>query len=301
MPNQIISSPFAEHPIVDSSQTEAQEFDITAFNSEQVSSFLQSGKFLLQQYCACLLHKLVSLPKSKIKAFIQYQCTHLSDPFTWLNKLEKLIDLNREQFTTKEQNTKIEKALVLIELIRQDIENNKFNPVLKYDFDKVKSKIKSYNDYEEKLSFLMEARTEYLQNKPLVTNPNETSFDEKINLEIDLLKTKNKLSQKRMAVFADKKSPTSPTNNSVGLSQKIQFNCQTNVFVDVFYQLHKEIIIDGKPLLDIGFNDLAQFIITNFVDKNKNDLSLNTVKTILNSARPEKRPNSEKRIKLNIK
>ena len=126
MPNQITSSPFVEHPIVDIAQTEAHEFDITTFDKEQISSFILSGKFLLNQYCICLLHKLVDLPKSKTKPFIQYQCEQLADPFTWLNKLEKLIDLNREQFTTKEQNSKIDKALMIIELIRQDIESSKF-------------------------------------------------------------------------------------------------------------------------------------------------------------------------------
>ena len=76
----------------------------------------------------------------------------------------------------------------------------------------------------------------------------------------------------------------------------MQFNCQTNVFVDVFYQLTKEYQVDGKPLLNVGFSDMAQFIVNNFVDKNGNTLSLDTVKTILNPARPEKRPNTEKRL-----
>ena len=69
----------------------------------------------------------------------------------------------------------------------------------------------------------------------------------------------------------------------------------------MFFQLTKEITVDGKPLLNIGSNDLAQFITNNFIDKNGNALSLNTVKTILNISRPEKRPSAEKRINLKVR
>ena len=48
---------------------------------------------------------------------------------------------------------------MIIELIRQDIESNKFIPASKFDFGKVKSKVKSYANYEDKIAFLMEART----------------------------------------------------------------------------------------------------------------------------------------------
>lgn len=147
----------------------------------------------------------------------------------------------------------------------------------------------------------MEARTAYLQNKPKFMDVNEIPFDEKINLEVDLIKSQQKLSKKTKAIDNQEgKSPKSPSDlkrDSVGL---FQFNCQTNVFVDVFFQLTKEMQIDGKPLLDIGSNELAQFITDNFMDKNGSTLSLNTVKTILNISRPEKRPASEKRINLKI-
>jgi hypothetical protein len=280
----IICSPFVEHPVVDVAQFEAHVFDVVAYGEEQTSSFFLQGNFNKEQYCKCLLHKLFTIPKSKIKPFIQYQCDKMNDPIVWLNKLEKLIDINGELLTTKEQARIIVKVLTVIELMRDTIEQKEQSPDSKFNFVKLKTEIKQYNDYEEKLSFLMEARTDYLQNKPKFIDVNEIPFDEKINLELDLLKSQQKLSKKTKVIDnQEEKSPKSPTKNtkspteicrtSVGL---FQFNCQTNVFVDVFFQLTKEIIIDGKPLLNASFIELAQFITDNFIDKNGSRLSLNT-------------------------
>ena len=305
----IICSPFVEHPVIDVAQSEAHEFDVVAYGEEQSTSFVNKGKFNKEQYCKCLLHKLFTIPKSKTKPFIQYQCDNIANPIVWLNKLEKLFDLNSEFFTTKEQAKVVVKVLTVIEVMRDVIEQKEQVPDSKFNFVKLKSEVKQYACYEEKLSCLMEARTQYLQNKPKIIDVNEIPFDEKINLELDLLKSQQKLSKKTKVIDnQEEKSPKSPTKKSkspteisrtsVGL---FQFNCQTNIFVDVFFQLTKEITIDGKPLLNAGFNELAQFITDNFIDKNGNAPSLNTVKTILNTSRPEKRPSQEKRIKLNIR
>ena len=308
MYNSVICSPFVEHPFVDVAQFDAGAYDLTIFEEGQASNFLIKGQFNIEQYCKCLLHKLFTLNKSKIKPFIHYQCSKLNDPIVWLNKLEKLIDLNQEFFTTKTQAKSFEKALMIIEVMRDAIEQ-KQTTTTQFNFNELKNKIKEYSNYDDKLSCLMDARTEYLQNKPKIIDVNEIPFDEKINLELDLVKSQQKLSKKRNAIYSQEvNSPKSPTENtkspteicrtSVGL---FQFNCQTNVFVDVYFQLTKEITVDGKPLLNIGSNDLAQFITNNFIDKNGNALSLNTVKTILNISRPEKRPSAEKRINLKVR
>ena len=322
MYNSVICSPFVEHPFVDVAQFDAGVYDLTIFEDGQYSNFLTKGQFNIEQYCKCLLHKLFTLNKSKIKPFIHYQCSKLNDPIVWLNKLEKLIDLNRDLFNSKEHITKFEKILMIVEVLRDAIEQKQTTST-SFNFQDLKNKIKEYSDYDDKLSCLMEARTEYLQNKPKLIDVNEIPFDEKINLELELIKSQQKLSKKRNTIYSqavnspkspteNQKSPTkkakSPTENtkspteicrtSVGL---FQFNCQTNVFVDVFFQLTKEITVDGKPLLNMGSNDLAQFITNSFIDKNGNSLSLNTVKTILNISRPEKRPSSEKRISLKVR
>lgn len=118
----IICSPFVEHPVTDVAQFDARTFDVVAYADDQTSSFILKGNFIKEQYCKCLLHKLFTLTKSKIKPFIRYQCDKMNDPIVWLNKFEKLIDLNREFFTTKDQVIKFEKALMIIEVMRDAIE-----------------------------------------------------------------------------------------------------------------------------------------------------------------------------------
>ena len=196
MYNSVICSPFVEHPFVDVAQSDAGAYDLTIFEEGQASNFLIKGQFNKEQYCKCLLHKLFTLNKSKIKPFIHYQCSKLNDPIVWLNKLEKLIDLNQEFFTTKTQAKSFEKALMIIEVMRDAIEQ-KQTTTTQFNFNELKNKIKEYSDYDGKLSCLMAARTEYLQNKPKVIDVNEIPFDEKINLELDLVKSQQKLSKKR--------------------------------------------------------------------------------------------------------
>ncbi len=298
-------APFIEHPIVDYSLAEPGPFDIIAVGPNQLPGFIISGKFSLTQYCTCLLHKLFQLDKSDIKPFIQYQCEQLTKPFIWLNKFEKLIDLNRELFTSKDREIKIEKALIVIELLRQDIQNNKFSSAARFNFEKVKQKTKNYPTVEEKLSYLAEAKTEYLQNKPAAVPPGEVPFDEKVQLEIDLLKTQSKLSKKRQQTFTDheNKSPLGPlkkpalskAEGAPATKDKFKINTNLNQFIDIFFQLIHEKKINDKPYLEATPNELCDMIATYFKDKDGNDISTDTIKTILKPSRIEKRPKGNNR------
>lgn len=287
--SNVIVAPFLEHPIVDTSCVEAKEFDIVALENTP-SNFIVQGKFNLEQYCNCLLTKIVSLNKSKIKPFIRYQCEQLVDPFVWLNKLEKLIDLNREHFTTKDQNIKIEKTLVVIELLRQEIESNKFTGS-KYNFKAVKQKLQAYKSPEEKLSYLLEVKTEYLQYKPGVTNANEVPFDLQCDLEINLLKSQRKL-YKSIALSESRLKKST-------IRSKFKINSNVNQFVDIFFQLMHEKQINGKPYLEASPNDLAELIAESFQDKEGKEISVSTVKTILKPSRFEKRPKGNARFEIN--
>lgn len=298
--SQVQIAPFKEHSIINYTTSEPTEFDIIAFAPEHAPDFIVSGTFSLQQYCTCLLHRLFLLDKSDIKPFIHYQCEQLADPFVWLNKFEKLIDLNRDLYTTKERIMKMEKALMVIELLRQDIQNNKFVPASRFNFEKIKNKIKAYPTTEEKLLFLAEAKTDYLQNRPAQVPPGEVPFDEKIQLEIDLLKTQSKLSRKRQQTFTaqENKSPLSPLKKSTQSPAKFQINSNLNVFVDIFFQLMHEKKINGKPYLDASPNELCEMIATYFKDKEGHDISIDTIKTILKPSRFEKRPKGNARFNI---
>ncbi len=286
----VTTAPFKEHIIIDMTLAEPGEFDIYAFDQTQAPNFIVSGKFSLQQYCQCLLRKLFSLNKSKIKPFIQYQCEQLQDPFVWLNKFEKLLDLNRELFTTKEQNIKVEKALVVIELIRSEIENNKFNKAARFDFDRVKSKLKNYSTPEEKLCFLHEAKADYLQNKPKLVDPSETPFDEKIIIEIEKIEQLDQLKKRtsqRIAVLNGKSG-----------KEKIAIRGHLNILVDAFYQMLHEKKANGLPYIDATASEITDFIVSNFVDKDGQLISESTVRTMLSPNKPEKRPKNDNRINL---
>ncbi|MBK9283036.1 MAG: hypothetical protein IPM51_01810 [Sphingobacteriaceae bacterium] len=283
-------APFAEHIILDIARCEPHEFDVISLLPDQPSDFILTGKFSLQQYCQCLLRKLFSLNKSKIKPFIQYQCEQLADPFVWLNKFEKLIDLNRELFITKEQNIKIEKALMVIELIRQDIENNKFNKAARFDFDKVKSKLKQYATVEDQLCFLYEAKADYQQNKPKLVDPTDTPFDEKIVIEIEKIEQLEQLKKRapeRAALL-----------NGKNTKKKIPIRGHLNILVDAFYQMLHEKKANGLPYLDANATEITTFIVDNFVDKDGQPISESTVRTILSPNKPEKRPKNDNKINL---
>lgn len=297
---QIITAPFQEHPVVNYLLAQPNEFDVIAFEG-MLTDFDCNGSFNLEQYCRCLLNKLFQLNKSKIKPFLQYQCNLIHNPFVWLNKLEKLVDLNREIFTTKEQKIKIDKTLMVIELLRQEIESGKTVQVSRFNFNYVKQQLKSYQVIEDKLLYLMEAKTEYLQNRPAFTNPGEVPFDEKCELEIALLKNQRRLSKKRTDDFVSqgnksplgsfKKSPESPKPI---VKSKIYTNL--NQFVDIFFRLMYEKKVNDKPVLETQPQVIAEMISNNFIDKEGNEISAETVKTILKPSRIEKRPKGNARI-----
>ena len=287
----IICSPFVEHPVIDVAQFEAHAFDVVTYGEEQTSSFILQGIFNKEQYCKCLLHKLFTLTKSKIKPFIHYQCDKMQKPIIWLNKLEKLIDLNSACFTTKEQARIIVKVLTVIELMRDTIEHQSQLPKNQFDINHVKSKLNDYTVFEDKLSYLCEMETDYKQQRPVIYNSSLVPFDEQISLEIEKL-TKQELlkekSKQRSEILSNSNKPTI-TNNQV----TIQLNCNINYFVDIFYQLSQE-----KQAITGSLKGIAEFIANSVLDKDGNPISADSVYTMLKPSNFDKRPKGNSRFKL---
>lgn len=279
-------SPFLEHPIVDVAQFDAHEYDIVIFEEDQPSNFLNGGVFQKELYCKCVLYRLFTLPKSKIKPFLKYQCDLMKEPAIWLNKFEKLIDLNRELYNERDQIIRFDKALMVIELLREITEQEAALPQNVFDLNKVKSKLKEYNSYEEKLSYLCEMETEYKQLRPPVLNPHAVPFDEQINLEIEKLTKQETLKEKARARGI---TPTvAPSTKPL-----IKLNCNLNYYVDVFYQLSQE-----KQQLDCTLKDLAAYIASGVIDKEGNPVSVDSVYSMLKPSNFEKRPKGPSRFKL---
>jgi hypothetical protein len=181
---------------------------------------------------------------------------------------------------------------MVIELVR-DIEQNKPRTEKRYDFDRIKANLNQYDNAEDKLLYLMEKKTEYLQNKPLYINPSEMPFNEKVDLEIILVKKQNQVKRKRDASALKRIDKTISSSKT-----KAKINTNINQFVDVFFQMLHEKVVDDKPFLDANPNTLAGLIADNFVDKDGKDIPLETIKTILKPSRFEKRPKGSMRINL---
>lgn len=281
------TSPFIEHPIVDVANYDAHKFDIVVFEDNQPSNFLNGGKFNKEVYCKCLLHKLFSLSKSDINPFIQYQCDKMNEPIVWLNKFEKLIDLNQDLFITKQQAKSFEKALIAIDIIRHDYEHKEHLPDNKFDIKKVKAKLKEYPIFEDKLSFLCEVETEYKQLRPVIHNAGLVPFDEQISLEIDKLNKQEALKEKSKLKAVN--ASTAKTNSI----PQIQITCNLNYFVDIFYQLSQE-----KHAISASLKEIAEYISHGLIDKEGNPVSPDSVYSMLKPSNFEKRPKGPSKFKL---
>ena len=51
--------------------------------------------------------------------------------------------------------------------------------------------------------------------------------------------------------------------------------------LDIFYQLNRELFVEGRSFLDGNTGDIANLIVNAFIDKDGNEISPDTVKTIL--------------------
>ena len=96
------------------------------------------------------------------------------------------------------------------------------------------------------------------------------------------------------------KKKTNYLNKSTAtLENKIKINSNLNQLVYVFFQLNRELFIEGKPFLDANTNDFVALICNNFVDKEGRKISSATVETILRPSKYDKRPKFHKRIDVN--
>lgn len=79
---------------------------------------------------------------------------------------------------------------------------------------------------------------------------------------------------------------------------KLQWRGQINVLIRIFYELHHDVIIDGKPILDASKNQIVDLLFENFINKSGDELSKDTILTGLNPSRHDKRAPEHKKYKL---
>jgi len=158
-----------------------------------------------------------------------------------------------------------------------------------FSFYELKKQLQNTPCDSEKILLLTKEQYEYQQTNIDFINQKIPFYDEQCRKEIEQIYALKKL----RAELELTKPVTIPLQSQ---HNKMRFNGNLNQLVDIFYQLNRELFVDGKSYIDGNTNDLVAIIVNSFLDKEGKEISPLTVKTILKPSKEEKRPNTHKRI-----
>ena len=261
-------------------------------------------KITIQNYCNALIAKILELKQSQFPAFIDYQFNQVKNPGVWICKLEKLLANNEAFFSSKTAMSRYNKLYFLIEKKRTELQSSRVKePLVKtlkkfinaesedrhFSFYEIKKQLVTCQSDEEKILLLTKEMFEYQQASIEFINQKTPMYDVQCAKEIEHIYALQKL---QAAVEHTKREQ----NQNQLPFKKLKFNGNLNQLVDVFYQLQRELFIEGKSYIDENTNDLAAWIVNSFLDKEGKEISPLTVKTILKPSKEEKRPNTHKRL-----
>lgn len=261
----------------------------------------------LEEYCNVLINKLLKLPQTQFLNLINHQLEQVKSPLDWLDSFDLLIAENEKLFVENSLMFKYNKLCNIIEKKRDILQCPAVKPIKPsiakkyinaesedryFSFYEIKKQLNTLEDDNEKILFLTKEKHEYKQANIEFLNQKLPLFDKQCSKEIEQI-----YEMQTIQSSIDKLKPATTINPST--LTKLQFNCNVNQFVDIFYQLTREIIIDGKPIIEGNINDVAAIIVNSFVDKDGKEISTQSVKTILQPSREDKRPNSHKKIDVN--
>lgn len=293
MEHNFQTASFSEMTSVSSTNTIAPNFDIILEDTTN-----------LQTYCDALIKKVFELSQTDYPSFINYQTTLVKEPTLWLNNFEELISNNEDQFTSKRSLCRYNKLFHLIEKKRTELQStsvkeskpntpkrliNADSEERHFSFYEVKNHVEKLNTFNEKILYLNEEIFEYKQADIISINSKLQKYDEQCFQFIEKLQTLRKIK-------ADFENEIPEQNKNLNHFSKLQFNGNLNQLVDIFYQLNRELFVEGRSFLDGNTGDIANLIVNAFVDKDGNEISPDTVKTILTPSRTDKRPKPHKRI-----
>jgi hypothetical protein len=276
----------------------------TALAKNPLFDIIVEDKITIQNYCNALIAKILELKQSQFPAFIDYQFNQVKNPEVWICKLEKLLANNEAFFSSKTAMSRYNKLYFLIEKKRTELESSRVKePVVKtpkkfinaesedrhFSFYEIKKQLEKINDDNQKILLLTKEMFEYQQANIEFINQKTPFYDAQCTKEIENIYALQKI---QVAIEEAQKLKLS----SLIPTKKIKFNGNLNQLVDMFYQLNRELFIEGKPYIDANTNDLAAWIVNSFLDKEGKEISPLTVKTILKPSKEEKRPNTHKRL-----
>ncbi len=92
-------------------------------------------------------------------------------------------------------------------------------------------------------------------------------------------------------------TPTSfsKSDNTLENRQKLIWRGNINKLVTIFYDLTNTELHEGKPILTASPREITNFLLNNFLDKDGNNLSRDTISTILRPGRADKRSPEHKK------
>lgn len=287
------TAPFVELLAVPQAQAKNPLFDI-----------IVEGNITIQNYCNALIAKILTLDQSKFPDFIDYQFNQVKNPEVWICKLEKLLANNESIFSSEKAMSRYNKLYILIEKKRTELQSSCVKEaVIKtpkrlinaeseercFSFHEVKQHIETIESFGEKIIYLADEIFEYKQADIISINNKLQAYDAQCNHLMEKLQT-----MRKMRAELEKEKKEQVTNQSY--FNKLKFNGNVNQLVDIYYQLSRELFVDGKSMIDGSVNDLVAIIVNSYVDKDGKEISPETVKTILTPSRTEKRPKPHKRI-----
>ena len=276
----------------------------TALAKNPLFDIIVEDKITIQNYCNALIAKILELKQSQFPAFIDYQFNQVKNLEVWICKLEKLLANNEAFFSSKTAMSRYNKLYFLIEKKRTELQSLRVKePVAKtpkkfinaesedrhFSFYELKKQLDNINDDNQKILLLTKEMFEYQQANIEFINQKTPFYDAQCTKEIENIYALQKI--QAAIEEAQKLKLSSPKPN-----KKLKFNGNLNQLVDMFYQLNRELFIDGKPYIDENTNDLADWIVNSFLDKEGKEISPLTVKTILKPSKEDKRPNTHKRL-----
>jgi len=283
------SVPFAEFSSVNVTDNFNPLFDIEKVPEENIEIYSQN-----------LINKIFQLKHSEISDFIDHHCNLVNNAMTWLNKFEKLIVVNEKLFQKGSNESRHIKFQTCIELKRLNLicdetqesptrlnkkQINAESEDRYFSFKELREKLNQLEVFEEKIILLTNEKYNYQQSNIDFVNKNLPDFDKQCDKEIEHLFEMKKLQEQLKTVV------TSTISQNVISGNQIRVYCNMNQLVDVFFQLNRELFIEGKPFLDANTNDFVALICNNFVDKDGHEISPATVETIYVPLNTIKDPN----------
>jgi len=266
-------------------------------------------KITIQNYCEALISKILELRQSQFPAFIDYQFNQVKNPEIWLNKFEKLLANNSEQFESIRNNSKFIKLYTLIEKKRTELQSTRVIDTKPkatkrqinadtddryFSFFEAKSYINSLDNFNDKIIYLMDEIFEYNQADIVSLNNKLQPYDKQCTQLIEQLQIMRKVKND----FEKENQEKQATENSSNIPfQKIKLNGPTNIITNAFKQMMVDVKPNGKPYIQGKIKDISQIICLIFEDEKGEPLSQATVQTYLSPNRTDKDPNNDIKVR----